>query len=182
MTKALGLSSMARFAGLAPLLVRVIVGIIMTAHGWQKLTQMGPAGFGQVLGQMGVPLPGLMGFVVTFVELLGGILLIVGLLSRLAALLLTIDLRRDPAGEGQRRVDSALGCPRGRRGTGPGAHRGAAGDPAGRPRQTLAGLRARCRKGRGRGANYCLTMSRGGAPGAGPGSRRRGPRRPSATR
>ena len=41
---------------------------------------------------MGVPLPGLMGFVVTFVELVGGILLIVGLLSRLAALLLTINL------------------------------------------------------------------------------------------
>jgi putative oxidoreductase len=33
-----------------------------------------------------------MGFVVTFVELVGGILLIVGLLSRLAALLLTINL------------------------------------------------------------------------------------------
>ena len=33
-----------------------------------------------------------MGFVVTFVELVGGILLIVGLLSRLGALLLTINL------------------------------------------------------------------------------------------
>jgi putative oxidoreductase len=33
-----------------------------------------------------------MGYVVTFVELIGGVLLIVGLLSRLAALLLTIDL------------------------------------------------------------------------------------------
>ena len=92
MAKALGLLPVARFAGLVPLFVRVIVGTIMTAHGWQKLTQMGPAGFGQVLGQMGVPLPGLMGFVVTFVELVGGILLIVGLLSRLAALLLTINL------------------------------------------------------------------------------------------
>ena len=33
-----------------------------------------------------------MGYVVTLVELLGGILLIIGLFSRLAALLLTIDL------------------------------------------------------------------------------------------
>jgi putative oxidoreductase len=33
-----------------------------------------------------------MAYVVTFVELIGGILLIVGLLSRLAALLLTVDL------------------------------------------------------------------------------------------
>jgi putative oxidoreductase len=41
---------------------------------------------------MGVPLPTLMGYVVTFVELVGAVLLIVGLLSRLAALVLTIDL------------------------------------------------------------------------------------------
>ena len=41
---------------------------------------------------MGIPLPGLMGFVVTFVELVDGIMLAVGLLSRLAALVLTIDL------------------------------------------------------------------------------------------
>jgi putative oxidoreductase len=82
---------MARFAGLAPLVVRVIVGIIMALHGWQKL-QGGPANFGQALAGLGVPLPVFMAYVVTFVELVGGILLIVGLLSRLAALLLTIDL------------------------------------------------------------------------------------------
>jgi putative oxidoreductase len=77
--------------GLAPLVVRLIVGVIMAAHGWQKLVA-GPSGFGQFLDQLGVPLPGLMAWVVTLVELLGGILLILGLLSRLAALLLTIDL------------------------------------------------------------------------------------------
>ena len=63
----------------------------MVAHGLQKLTG-GPANFGQGLAGMGVPLPVLMAYVVTFVELIGGILLIIGLLSRLAALLLTIDL------------------------------------------------------------------------------------------
>ena len=78
-------------AGYAPLVVRVLVGVIMAAHGWQKL-QAGPSGFGQALAGLGVPLPELMAYVVTFVELIGGVLLIVGLLSRLAALLLTIDL------------------------------------------------------------------------------------------
>lgn len=87
----LALSPLSRFAGYAPLVVRVIVGVIMAAHGLQKLLG-GPGGFGQFLGQLGVPLPGLMAYVVTFVELVGGILLIVGLLSRLAALLLTINL------------------------------------------------------------------------------------------
>jgi putative oxidoreductase len=87
----LALSPMNRLAGLAPLVVRVIVGVIMAAHGWQKLAG-GPANFGGFLAQLGVPLPTLMAWVLTLVELVGGVLLVVGLLSRLAALLLTIDL------------------------------------------------------------------------------------------
>jgi putative oxidoreductase len=89
--RSLALSPMGRLAGLAPLVVRVIVGVIMAAHGLQKLLA-GPANFGGFLAQLGVPLPGLMCWVVTLVELVGGLLLIVGLFSRLAALLLTIDL------------------------------------------------------------------------------------------
>ena len=91
--RTLSLSPLSRLASLAPLAVRLIVGIIMLAHGWQKLTEMGPGNFGgQMLAGLGVPLPVLMGYVVTFVEVVGGILLIVGFLSRLAALLLTINL------------------------------------------------------------------------------------------
>jgi putative oxidoreductase len=90
---ALSLSPLSRLASLAPLAVRLIVGIIMLAHGWQKLTEMGPGNFGgQMLAGLGVPLPVFAGYVVTFVEIIGGILLIVGFLSRLAALLLTINL------------------------------------------------------------------------------------------
>jgi putative oxidoreductase len=87
----LALSPMERLAGLAPLIVRVVVGVIMAAHGLQKL-MMGPANFGGFLAQLGVPSPTLMGYVVTFVELVGGVGLVVGLFSRLAALLLTINL------------------------------------------------------------------------------------------
>jgi putative oxidoreductase len=89
--RTLSLSPMNRLAEFAPLVVRLIAGIIMAAHGLQKL-QAGPANFGGLLAQLGVPLPTLMGYVVTLVEILGGILLIAGLFSRLAALLLTIDL------------------------------------------------------------------------------------------
>ena len=88
-----GLSLPAQLSEVALLVVRVIVGIIIGAHGWQKLTVIGPANFGQsFLAQSGVPLPIFMGYVVTCTEVIGGILLIVGLLSRLAALLLTINL------------------------------------------------------------------------------------------
>ncbi len=89
--RTLALSPMDRLAEFAPLVVRVIVGVIMAAHGLQKLLA-GPGNFGGFLAQLGVPAPTLMGYVVTLVELLGGILLIIGLFSRLAALLLTIDL------------------------------------------------------------------------------------------
>jgi putative oxidoreductase len=91
--RVLGLSSIAsQLAGFAPLVARVIVGVIMVAHGLQKLSG-GPANFGErALANLGVPLPVFMAYVVTFTELIGGILLIVGLLSRLAALALTIDL------------------------------------------------------------------------------------------
>ena len=91
--RTLSLSPLSRLASLAPLAVRLITGIIILAHGWQKLTEMGPGNFGgQMLAGLGVPLPMFMGYVVTFIEIIGGILLIVGFLSRLAALLLTINL------------------------------------------------------------------------------------------
>jgi putative oxidoreductase len=90
--KMFGISLPAQISEVALLVVRVIVGLIILAHGWQKLTVIGPANFGQGLAQSGVPLPIFMGYVVTFTEVIGGILLIVGLLSRPAALLLTINL------------------------------------------------------------------------------------------
>src|SRR5215217_6244208 len=49
-------------AGYAPLVVRVLVGLVMAAYGWQKL-QGGPANFGQALAGLGVPLPTLMAYV-----------------------------------------------------------------------------------------------------------------------
>jgi putative oxidoreductase len=72
---------------------RALVGLIMAAHGWQKLTTVGPSTFGQkTLAPLNVPFPETMGYVVTFTELVGGVLLIAGLLTRLAAVALTVDL------------------------------------------------------------------------------------------
>ncbi len=89
----LSLSPLSRLASLAPLAVRLIVGIIMLAHGWQKLTEMGPGNFGgQMLAGLGVPLPVFTGYVVTFVEIIGGILLIVGFLTQIAGILIALDM------------------------------------------------------------------------------------------
>jgi putative oxidoreductase len=90
--KIFGISLPAQLSEATLLVVRLIVGIIILAHGWQKLAVIGPANFGQGLAQSGVPLPIFMGYLVTFTEVVGGILLIGGLLARPAALLLTINL------------------------------------------------------------------------------------------
>lgn len=84
----LGLSPLRRFAPLAPVIARLLVGVVMLVHGWQKLVDMTPAGFGEgMLGGLGVPAPVAFGWVVTLIELVGGALLIAGLFTRVAALL-----------------------------------------------------------------------------------------------
>ncbi len=83
----LALSPLQRLSAAAPVVLRLVLGVIMTAHGWQKLTQMGPANFGnQMLAGLGIPAPVFFGYALTFFELIGGVLLVIGLLSRLTAL------------------------------------------------------------------------------------------------
>lgn len=73
---------------LALLIIRVIVGIIFVFHGYQKL-QMGFENVGGFLASLNFPLPQLFAYILTLTELLGGICLILGFLTRLWALLLS---------------------------------------------------------------------------------------------
>ena len=85
---ALSLPQLDRLRSYAPLVLRIALGVIMAAHGWSKLNG-GPANFGNgMLAQAGIPAPVLFGWIVTLVELVGGLLLIVGLFTRLCALLI----------------------------------------------------------------------------------------------
>lgn len=59
---------------------------------------MGPANFGgDMLAGLGIPAPVALGYVVTFAELIGGLLLVVGLLTRFAALPLIVILAGPPS-------------------------------------------------------------------------------------
>ncbi|MFZ2178408.1 MAG: DoxX family protein, partial [Rhodococcus sp. (in: high G+C Gram-positive bacteria)] len=74
------------------LIARLGIGIIFLAHGWQKAFTNGldaqTAGF----EQMGVPLAGVSAFVVTWLEVIGGIALIVGAAVPIFGILLFLDM------------------------------------------------------------------------------------------
>jgi putative oxidoreductase len=74
-------------------ILRIVLGIAFALHGWDKLTgEGGVAGVAGFFGSIGIPLPGLIAWVVTIVELVGGILLIVGFLTQYASILLVLDM------------------------------------------------------------------------------------------
>lgn len=73
-------------------IVRVVTGVIMLAHGAQKLFQFGIAGVTQGFAGMGVPLPNIVAPLVAVLEFAGGIALILGVLTRLVSLGLAIDM------------------------------------------------------------------------------------------
>jgi putative oxidoreductase len=74
----------------APLVLRIIVGLIFMLHGWMKITGIeGTTGF---FGGLGIPIAPLMAWYVALVELVGGLALILGAFTRLLAILNGIDM------------------------------------------------------------------------------------------
>ncbi|MGO4856613.1 DoxX family protein [Arthrobacter sp. 2MCAF14] len=72
--------------------LRVIVGFIFAAHGWQKFTEFTIAGTQAAFGKMGVPAADVVAPIVATIELAGGIALIAGVLTRVFAALLALDM------------------------------------------------------------------------------------------
>lgn len=67
-----------RYNNWAPLFLRFIIGYGFIAHGWVKWTR-GPAGLEKLLHQMGVPFASAMAHVLPYLELFGGLALMIGL-------------------------------------------------------------------------------------------------------
>lgn len=77
-----------KYSDFALLLLRLGVGIIFIVSGWGKLTGIeGVTGF---FGNIGVPMPFIMAWVVALVEFFGGIMVLLGAYAKIPYLLLAI--------------------------------------------------------------------------------------------
>jgi putative oxidoreductase len=65
--------------------MRVALGVIFLYHGWDKVFTKGVEGIAGFLGGMGFPLPMLMSYILSYGELIAGVMLIVGLYTHWAA-------------------------------------------------------------------------------------------------
>jgi putative oxidoreductase len=85
------LSWLDRFQGLGALVMRVVLGVIMTAHGYTKVIPSGSLyTFAHTVTRMHLPV--WLGYVAAFTEFFGGMLLVVGLLTRVAAFMTAMDM------------------------------------------------------------------------------------------
>ena len=80
----------------ATLPLRLALGIVFLMHGSQKLLGLfggpGISGTQGFMDSLGVPLAGLFGIIVASVEFFGGLLVLLGLFTRYASLLIAIDM------------------------------------------------------------------------------------------
>lgn len=74
------------------LLIRVALGVVFFMHGWLKLSSMGVAGTSGFLASLGVPLPAVNAVLIIAVELVGGLLFVLGAGTRIVGALLAFSM------------------------------------------------------------------------------------------
>ncbi|MGH3940988.1 MAG: DoxX family protein [Pseudonocardiaceae bacterium] len=76
----------------ALVVARIVLGVVLIAHGAQKFFTNGIDGTATGFASMEIPLPTLSAFVAATIELVGGALLILGLATAIAGLLVVLNM------------------------------------------------------------------------------------------
>jgi putative oxidoreductase len=77
---------------IAVLVARVLLGVVLMAHGLQKLVTDGIGGTTASFQAMGIPLPTVSALYAAVAEIGGGLLLLVGLATAVGAILVALDM------------------------------------------------------------------------------------------
>jgi putative oxidoreductase len=75
----------------APLFLRLAIGTGCIVHGWAKLSR-GPATFGKLLLQIGVPFSHVMAWITSLTELFGGLAILLGAFVSITAIPLIVTM------------------------------------------------------------------------------------------
>jgi putative oxidoreductase len=74
-----------KWQDIAPLILRIALGLVFLMHGYSKIFVQGHAGVTGFLGGLGFPMPSVFAAILMYGEFIGGALLIVGLLTHWVA-------------------------------------------------------------------------------------------------
>jgi putative oxidoreductase len=77
---------------IALLLVRLVLGVVLIAHGWQKLMTKGIDATTEGFAAIGIPAAPVAAVFVIVVEVLGGILVVVGAATALVGVLVALEM------------------------------------------------------------------------------------------
>jgi putative oxidoreductase len=71
---------------------RLLLGVVLIAHGWQKVFTWGLGGTAQAFAGMGIPLPAVSAGFAAIVELVGGALLVLGAGTAVVGVLVVLNM------------------------------------------------------------------------------------------
>lgn len=74
----------------ALLIARILLGVILIAHGWDKFQITGLEGITGFFDSIGIPAAAVAAPVVAFLEVIGGILIIIGAFTRITGIVITL--------------------------------------------------------------------------------------------
>jgi putative oxidoreductase len=76
----------------ATLVLRLVLAAIFIGHGYQKVFEMGVTNVAGFFGTLGVPMARLAGPFIAYLEMLGGVAILLGGFTRVIALLIACDM------------------------------------------------------------------------------------------